>query len=405
MPAAAVKRPHGRRNHFDKQREPHDWRWMLGIVGRFLVSLGVLMFAFVAYQLWGTGIQTAREQTRLRQEFAEELATTVPPPTTAPPPTTIDPPTSDAPAETTTTSTIAIEDIPPAVITAPAEGEAVAQLAIPRMGIEQKIVVEGVNPSDLQDGPGHFPETPLPGQLGNAAIAGHRTTHGEPFRKIDKLEPGDEITVTTLAGVYIYVVTGQQIVDPDDYSAVIPTLDPTKATLTLTSCHPVHSTTHRIVVVAELDVARSSPVTLKSDPSTPVAPSELPGEGEPVETDPPETDPPATDPPATDPAITQVADPAVTAPLDTVAPADAVDQVDPPDDSTELFANDWFTDPKAFPQVALWGFGLILVSLAAWVVSRRVRRNWVGALLGIGPFVIVLYFFFENVNRLLPPNL
>ncbi|MCU1361801.1 MAG: peptidase family protein, partial [Ilumatobacteraceae bacterium] len=79
-------------------------------------------------------------------------------------------------------------------------------------------------------------------------------------------------------------------------------------------------------------------------------------------------------------------------------------QVDPPHDSVEAFSNQWFSDPDAFPQVALWGFGLTAIAFGAYAVSRRARRNWVGALVGIIPFMFVLYFWFENVNRLLPPN-
>ena len=71
------------------------------------------------------------------------------------------------------------------------------------MGLN-RIVVEGATADALTKGPGHFPETPLPGQLGNAAIAGHRTTHLHPFFDIDKLQPGDEIVVTTLNGRYVY---------------------------------------------------------------------------------------------------------------------------------------------------------------------------------------------------------
>jgi sortase A len=75
------------------------------------------------------------------------------------------------------------------------------------------------------------------------------------------------------------------------------------------------------------------------------------------------------------------------------------------DESVEALSAGWFSDPNAWPQIALWGMGLTLIALAAWRLSKKVHRNWVGALVGIGPFVVVLYFFFENVNRLLPPNL
>ena len=71
----------------------------------------------------------------------------------------------------------------------------------------------------------------------------------------------------------------------------------------------------------------------------------------------------------------------------------------------ELFQNRWFSDPDAFPQVALWGSVLTAIALGACAVSRRARRNWVGFLVGAMPFVVALYFFFENVNRLMPPNL
>lgn len=418
MPDDVQEVPARRPSRWDRPKEPHDWRWVLGIVGRTLVSVGVLMFAFVAYQLWGTGIQTAREQSRLRAEFAELLETTVPvtigtPATTIQPatsdPATSDPATSEAPADsTTTTPSVPIDEVPPAPVTVPEEGGPVAELIIPKMGISNKVVVQGVTPSDLQDGPGHFPETPLPGQLGNAAIAGHRTSHGQPFHDIDKLEAGDEITVITLAGQYVYVVTGHEIVDPNDYGLVIPTVDPTKATLTLTSCHPAHSTSHRIVVFAELDIARSSPVTQPTIVSDAEPSAALPGEDLPDATDQTETTDQTV---STDQTDDTVSPGAVTPPTTDLSPSDAAAAdlaaaaETPPDDSVETFGNQWFSDPDAFPQVALWGVVLIAVSLGAYAVSRRARRNWVGALVGIVPFVVVLYFWFENVNRLLPPNL
>ena len=102
-------------------------------------------------------------------------------------------------------------------------------------------MVPGVTHEDLKKGPGHYPDTPLPGQLGNASIAGHRTTFGEPFYDIDKLEPGDEIIVTMTTGdQFVYSVTSSEIVGPDDYY-VVTTTDPTVAELTLTSCHPKYT--------------------------------------------------------------------------------------------------------------------------------------------------------------------
>ena len=201
--------------------------------------------------------------------------------------------------------------------------------------------------------------------------------------------------VTTLAGRYVYLVTGTTIVSPDDYQAVIPTIDPTMATLTLTSCHPKYSAQQRIVIASALDVDQSSPLTVTTETtqtSETTETSELPTDAStPADTQPGNTEPTGTQPANTEPGNTQ---PGNTEPAGT-----------PPVAGQDLFENRWFSDPDAFGQVALWGTLLTIVSLAAWAISRRARRNWIGGLVGVVPFVIVLYFFFENVNRLLPPNL
>ena len=75
------------------------------------------------------------------------------------------------------------------------------------------------------------------------------------------------------------------------------------------------------------------------------------------------------------------------------------------DGIADAFAEGWFSDPGANGQVALWGLLLAAIGIGSYLLSRKVKRDWVGLLVGIGPFVIVLYFFFQNVNRLLPPNL
>lgn len=139
-------------------------------------------------------------------------------------------------------------------------GDAVARLEIPRIGLDV-IVVEGVDREDLKRGPGHYEQTSFPGQLGNAAIAGHRTTYGEPFADIDQLDDGDEIVATTPAGSFLYVVDSLQIVGPAD-GYVVQTTDESVARITLTSCHPRWSASQRIVVSGELVGTRSAPVDL-----------------------------------------------------------------------------------------------------------------------------------------------
>ena len=400
-PVRRSRRP-PRPSRWDRPPEPHDWRWIVGLIGRVLITIGLLMFAFVGYQLWGTGIQTAQAQNRLEDEFDQLLATSDPvtpptassvaPTTSAPTATTIAPPESTTPTSST---------VPAAQLAPPPLGDPLARLSIPSIELD-KIVISGVRPSDLEDGPGHFPETPLPGQLGNSALAGHRTTHGAPFLRIDEVAVGDDIVVETLAGSFTYVVTGQQIVGPGDYQLVIPTIDPTVATLTLTSCHPRYSTRERIVITALLDPTRSDQVTERS--VIPFDPALLPGADEPGLPDEPVETVPASTTPDSTPGTTDARTPATT---DAAAPSGPVDPQQAATGAVgqELFENRWFSDPDAFPQVAAWGLVLTLVALAATALSRRVRRNWVGALAGFAPFVVVLYFWFENVNRLLPPNL
>jgi sortase A len=127
----------------------------------------------------------------------------------------------------------------------------VAKITIPRLGLDD-IVVNGIGVDDLRKGPGHYPATPLPGQQGNSAIAGHRTTYGAPFGNLDQLSNGDVILLRTTQGSFTYRVYDQRVVDPGDVSVLSP--DPNRpATLTLTTCNPKYSAAQRLVVQATLD--------------------------------------------------------------------------------------------------------------------------------------------------------
>jgi sortase A len=205
---------------------------VLGAVGRVFITAGVLILLFVVYQLWGTGIRTAQAQNQLEDDFAEALEE-------------VEPTTTTLPA-TTTTVPEPPETAPP--IKPVPEGEATARIQIPAIGVD-KIVVEGISLADLKKGPGHYPGTPLPGQEGNAAIAGHRTTYGAPFHRIDELEPGDEIVVTTVQGEFTYEVAETLIVSPDRVDVLD---DKGDNRLTLSACHPKYSARQRIVVVSML---------------------------------------------------------------------------------------------------------------------------------------------------------
>lgn len=310
---------------------------VLGAVGRTFITAGVLILLFVAYQLWGTGIREAQAQNRLEDEFAEVLAdagddraaTTTSSSSTS---TTEDPGAS-------TTTTEAPETAPP--IEPVPDGEATARIVIPKIGVD-KIVVEGVSLRVLKKGPGHFPETPLPGQEGNAAIAGHRTTYGAPFHRIDELEAGDEITVETVQGEFRYVVSEQLIVAPTQVDVL---QDKGDDRLTLIACHPKYSARQRIVVVAQL---------APDEEPLPVAPRPVgPDDEEPA------------------PTLTNLED---------------LDGEGAP----------------ALPAILL-GVLCAAIWLLAWLLGR-VWRRWPAYALGLPFFLVSLFFFFEEFSRLLPAS-
>ena len=124
-----------------------------------------------------------------------------------------------------------------------------SMIKIPKIGLKL-IVNEGADTQTLKQGPGHIPETPLPGDTGRCTISGHRTTYGSPFRKIDELEDGDLIYLETVKGeIFIYVVMGQEIVKPKDVYILEGT---DKRELLLTSCYPEYSAVERIILISEL---------------------------------------------------------------------------------------------------------------------------------------------------------
>ncbi|MBV8305551.1 MAG: class E sortase, partial [Acidimicrobiia bacterium] len=199
--------------------------------GRALITLGILILLFVAYQLWGTGISEARDQTRLKNQF--KTVTETPP-------------------------------NPQVVLPPPPEGDAVAIIEIPKINVD-KAVVQGVGTEDLKKGPGHYPSTPMPGEKGNAAIAGHRTTYGHPFYDLDALKPGDDIYVSTRAGKFHYQVDHSMNVSPSDVAVLDPTPD---NRLTLTTCTPRFSAAQRLIVISRLigpavEAPPPAPVTTK----------------------------------------------------------------------------------------------------------------------------------------------
>ena len=268
------------------------------LLGRTMIVAGLLMLSFVAYQLWGTGFTEGRAQNTLASQFVTQQ-----------------------PAK-------------------PQFGDLVGKITIPSIGVS-KFIVAGVGTKDLARGPGLFPGSPLPGQLGNVAIAGHRTTYGAPFGRINEVRENSVITLESREGTFTYVVQGEpQIIEATNVS-VVRTTDPTAATLTLVSCHPKWTSSQRIIVVAKLQS------TSPAQPATPL----------------------------------------------------------PVANETQRVNNGWFHDSSAWPLALSLAGILIAIATVAFILRRRGRGAFIVYPIALFIFAPVLFLFFAALTRLLPANL
>ena len=376
---------------WDRPPEPHDWRWLIGLLGRVLVTAGLLMLGFVGYQLWGTGLSTAAAQASLEEQFAASLQPATPQVIT----TTTNAIASDISTTTAdeqpTTTTVAPAAATPTFV----PGEVVAQLQIPSIDVDF-FVVSGVGVEDLRLGPGHFSDTPLPGQVGNSAIAGHRTTYGQPFHDLDQLSAGDDIIITTAYGTFTYQVNTLRVVEPTEYS-VVSTTDPTTATLTLTTCHPKWSAAQRLIVTATLD-------DLRSDPLLPDAAIETTSATDTSATTQPSTSlPTSTLPSETSPDTSTTVETTIAATLSD--PADLDSSAANTSQGEEVFSAGWFHNSTALVQAIIWMVILLGIRTLVIRVSQRRKSWWPMLPVGLFPAAIGLYFFYLNINNLVPPNL
>ena len=130
----------------------------------------------------------------------------------------------------------------------PLPGDSIGKITLPTLD-RSFYIVEGTDLGDLRKGPGHYSDTPLPGDRGTVAVAGHRTTYGAPFREIDDLDAGDPIRIDMPYGRFTYRVEKTSIVEPTDLSVKRKVAFDR---LVLTACHPLYSASQRIVVFARL---------------------------------------------------------------------------------------------------------------------------------------------------------
>ena len=164
-------------------------------------------------------------------------------------------PVTDAPTTTTVPVTIATttaatlpQPVPAPDPNGPDPAMELGTIQIPKIGVDRPLW-EGVTLNTLDRGPGHWPGTAMPGQAGNVVIGGHRVSHDKPFRNIDQLVPGDQIVMTFNGVPNTYIVTGAQVVTPNDTWVINQTPE---HTATLFACHPPGSTKFRYVVFAKL---------------------------------------------------------------------------------------------------------------------------------------------------------
>lgn len=211
----------------------------LRLFGKFLISVGVGILLFIVWTLWGTGLYTAREQSRLEEKLATSIAR------------------ADVGAEEETGKRTPPRDF------APPPGEPVFRMVVPKIGLKT-VVVEGVGTEDLKKGPGHYPtcrpgferpfctefEAAWPGKDRRVVLSGHRTTYGAEFHRADELERGDDILIQSPYGRFVYSVTHKEVVEPDSRAVVLPG---DRAELVLTTCEPKYSAAKRLIVYAALE--------------------------------------------------------------------------------------------------------------------------------------------------------
>jgi len=380
--------------------------------GLGIAWVGLIGILFLLYQLWGTGVYESQSQQDLAARF-ENLLTAQPVivlPTTTTTTTSTPAATDSNPTESPLTS-IAAEPQPSNTFTPPdvqtleqirrvlnaEDGDVIARMVVPSIDLD-KYVVEGVGVSDLRTAIGRYRGSAHIGDLGNVALAGHRTTYGEPFGRIGELLPGDQISLVTPIGTATYQVMdpaeyvstwvnpvrsvkgGHVIVGPSDEFVLA---DAGDNRLTLTACHPKFSAEERLVVVARLVDGRLPLL----DPMFGIPPAE------PVATPVPTTAPEPLLEGQTPPETT------TTTTTTTTIPRPLVER-NPPKEVESLQVS--MTGlPSEYAPSFVFGLLLLVVMTAIAVLGTKIGR--VSAiLLGIAPFLYVLWQFFTHLELILP---
>lgn len=237
VPGRAAAGRHGGGPRHGRSAEPRVSA--LSVLGELLITGGVLVLLFLGWQVWlGDALQENSQQDQavaLSQTWSKGEST--------------------APAIVE-----AVDPGPPPVSAAPGNAEQFATLIVPRFGADYiRPVAEGIGVTDVLNlAIGHYPGTQMPGDVGNAAFAAHRTGHGSPFFDIEKLEVGDSIYFEMEAGWYRYEVRSHEYVAAEGVGVLAPVPQvagavPTDRLLTLTSCNPIYTSDERIIIYGVYD--------------------------------------------------------------------------------------------------------------------------------------------------------
>ncbi len=213
---------------------------ILQVLGELLVTVGVVLVLFIAWQLWWTNAAADATQREVVNDFARTF--------------------KDSGAPVSPIRPDGAADYGPATVSPePAAGGSIGIAYIPRFGADYyRPIVQGTTPAVLDTlGIGHYEGTAMPGGAGNFAVAGHRQTHGAVLDAIESLVPGDRIYVQTRDGYYVYAFRNSEIVLPSRTDVLLPvpsrpTEIPTESYLTMTSCNPRFGSGERFIAYSVL---------------------------------------------------------------------------------------------------------------------------------------------------------
>lgn len=221
-------------------RPRHGRATVVGVVGEILITVGVIILLFLAWQLWFNNVVSTATQKAAADALSEQWDEAVPTP---------DPDNTGAPGD-------------PIVMDSPPANEAFANLIIPRLGLDYKRPIgEGVGQRVLNNtklGMGHYTGTQMPGAVGNFALASHRSAYGGAFHNIHQLQVGDSIYVETADGWYRYIFRDLEYVRASGVGVILPVpqapdATPTERLITLTTCNPFYSSAERIIAYGVFD--------------------------------------------------------------------------------------------------------------------------------------------------------